>query len=394
MAIKCNELYNTYDINLIDGALSHCCKFETIELNVTEIKQLDYKYFSNNSETIKARTDLLQDIKTSRCKDCWELEAAGKISWRQHRGLSEDSSTDIIKLNLQTSSLCNQTCYYCTQTLSSSIARYGSWVSHTTGEIFSWGKEKIDPIINFDHVIQFVESIPESVKMLEFGLTGGEPFIVDNFNENIKTILQTFCSKDKDRSVQMTISTNTNVDVSNLLHFYEIIKELKTKYRLKVLITTSVENIEERAEYVRGGLVWSNFINNFNIHNASADLHSIRMTINPFSIVNITDFFKFFMPYNVNFNYNYPHQKFFRTEVLDNRFLPELIKLEDYIKGSSSEHRFINHNWYTHLKSNLNDDKINARTFRKAITNIDSIKNTNWRTFFPEYIEWFDNATD
>ena len=33
-AIKCNELYNTYDINLINGAMSHCCKFEIINLNV------------------------------------------------------------------------------------------------------------------------------------------------------------------------------------------------------------------------------------------------------------------------------------------------------------------------------------------------------------------------
>ena len=387
-AIKCNELYNSYDINLIDGAMSHCCKFETIPLNINEVKKLGFNYFSNNTETIKARTELSQGIKTTRCNDCWELEDAGKASWRTSRQIS----SDIVRLNLQTSSLCNQTCYYCTYTLSSSIARYGSWVKNDTGEIFSWIKEKIDPVINFEHIIQFVESIPESVKMLEFGLTGGEPFIVDNFNENIKTILQTFCGKDKDRSVQMTISTNTNVDVHNLLHFYEIIKELKYKYNLKLLITTSIENLEARAEYVRGGLVWSNFVDNFKIHNTNADQHNVRLTVNPFTIVNIVDFVKFFSSYNVRFDYNYPHQKFFRTEILDHSFLSELTKLEEYVKSNNLDHKFIRA-WYTKLKSNITDDKFNARIFRKAITNIDSIKNTNWRTVFPEYIEWFDNES-
>lgn len=387
-AIKCNELYNSYDINLINGAISHCCKFQPIPLNTIEIKELGFNYFSNNSETIKARTELNQGIKTARCNDCWELEDAGKASWRTSRQVSNS----IVRLNLQTNSLCNQTCYYCTPALSSSIARYGSWINDSNGEIFSRDKEKIEPIINFEHVIQFVESIPDSVNMLEIGITGGEPFIIENFNENIKLMIQVFCDKNSSRSVQLSISTNTNVDTGNLLYFYEIISELKCKYNLNILITSSIENLEDRAEYVRGGLVWSNFIDNFNIHNNKADFHNIRATINPFSIVNIVDFVKFFSSYNIKFDYNYPHQKFYRSDILDSRFLPELTKLEDYVKSAGIERKFQDSLlWYKNLY--LSDDKRNARLFRKAITNIDSIRNTNWRTVFPEYIEWFDNDT-
>ena len=166
----------------------------------------------------------------------------------------------------------------------------------------------------------------------------------------------------------------------------------KSKFNLNVSITTSIENLEERAEYVRGGLVWSNFVDNFNIHNAKADYHNIRLTVNPFSIVNIVDFVKFFSVYNINFDYNYPHQKFFRTEILDHSFLPELVNLEEYIKSNNLGHKFSN-DWYNKLKTNIADDKLNARVFRKAITNVDSIRNTNWRKVFPEYIEWFDNET-
>lgn len=368
--------------------MSHCCKFEIINLNVNEIKELGSNYFTNNSETVKARKELSQGIKTSRCKDCWELEDAGKSSWRTSRQIS----SDMVKLNLQLSSLCNQTCYYCTQTLSSSIARYGSWVRHDTGEIFSWGKEKIDPVINFDHIIQFVDSIPNSIKTLEIGLTGGEPLIIENFNEHVKLMIELFCSKDKHRSIKLAISTNTNVKINNLFYFYEIINELKSKFGIDIQITTSIENIEDRTEYVRGGLVWSNFVDNFNLHNAKADCHNIRLTVNPFSIVNIVDFVKFFSSYNIKFDYNYPHQKFFRTEILDHSFLSELTKLEEYVKSNNLDHKFIGQ-WYTKLKFNISDDKLNARIFRKTITNIDSIRNTNWRVVFPEYIEWFDNES-
>jgi hypothetical protein len=72
--------------------------------------------------------------------------------------------------------------------------------------------------------------------------------------------------------------------------------------------------------------------------------------------------------------------------------LPELVNLEEYIKSNNLGHKFSN-DWYNKLKTNIADDKLNARVFRKAITNVDSIRNTNWRKVFPEYIEWFDNET-
>ena len=157
------------------------------------------------------------------------------------------------------------------------------------------------------------------------------------------------------------------------------------------MIISSIENLEERAEYVRYGLKWDNFLENFRIHNKYAQEHLIRMTLNPFSIVNISDFFKYFYSkFKINkILYNYPFQKFWRINVLDQSFLSELKKLENYIIDND---RYVGHNWIKtlgdRLENNINDGKI----FRKAITNMDEIKGTNWRTVFPEYIEWFDNG--
>jgi organic radical activating enzyme len=384
--INCEELKKGYDINLITGALSHCCKFKSIELNVSEFQQLGFEYFSKNSETRQARLELDQGIQTSRCQDCWEYENKGKNSWRLS---TNNGFPHKVKLNLQISALCNQTCFYCSHTLSSSIAKYNKWVDHNSADIFTLEKKLTETIFNLEDIVKFVDSIEPEILVLGLGVTGGEPFIVDKFNESIEEIIKTFCGKYPNRVVELTISTNTNVKVDNLENFYEIINRLKTIYKLRLVIITSIENLEDRAEYVRGGLNWENFIANFKIHNkhSSFESHRIRMTINPFSIVNIVEFVKFFSAYNIQFDYNYPHQRFYRVNILDERFIPELVKLEEYIVSKKLK----NFKWYNNLKENITNDKSNADLFRKAITNIDSIKNTNWRSIFPEYIEWFDN---
>ena len=113
------------------------------------------------------------------------------------------------------------------------------------------------------------------------------------------------------------------------------------------------------------------------------------MTLNAFSVVNMVDFVKYFAKYNVRFIYNYVNQNFYRINILDNRFKSELIKVEDYIKSNNLDDKFENH-FYENLTTMIENDVSNANIFRKAITNMDSIKNTNWRTVFPEYINWFD----
>jgi len=383
--IKCSELTNSYDISLTTGSLSHCCKFKYISLDNSEISELKGSYFDLNKETLKARTDLSQGIQTPRCKDCWELEATGNESWRT----SHITDTSTIKLNLQISSLCNQSCFYCSQVLSSSIAKYKQWVHGETGDIFGWSNEKVDLAVNFEYIIQFVANLPENITTLILGLTGGEPFLVENFNDKIKELMSVFCKKSSNRRIELAISTNTNVNLENLKYFYDIINELKTKYNLTIEITSSIENLEERAEYVRGGLVWSNFVENFKLHNANADTHNVRMTVNPFTIVKIVDFVKFFSAYDMLLDYNYPYQKFFRIDVLDDSFKSELVELEEYLYLNALQNKFLG-KWFSKLKLNICDDKHNAELFKKAITNIDSIRNTNWRTVFPEYIEWFD----
>ena len=392
--IICSELENAYDVNLFTGSLSHCCKFEYIQPNKEEIDLLGYKYLDFNKETVKARQELAQGIQTSRCKDCWSYENNNQQSWRikQNKVQRVDK---FINLNLQISSLCNQSCFYCLPSLSSSIKKLNLWPDTTSGELIIYPEENQSKI-TLEHITDFVKNIPITTKRFDLSLTGGEPFIVDNFNESMKHIIEVFFAKDSNRTVVLCISTNTNVKLEKLESFYSMIRELKLKHnnRFTVRITSSLENLEERAEYVRGGLVWSNFLENFKIHNDNADHHEIRLTINPFTISKITDFFKYFSCYkNLEFLYNYPYQKFWRIEVLDDRFKKELVNLEEYIISNNLVNRFNPYPWYTELEKFIIDDKKNAQIFKQAISGIDVVRKTNWRNVFPEYIDWVDSIT-
>jgi len=395
--IICRELESSYDVNLFTSTLSHCCKFEYIRPNDEEIARLGHKYLDFNKETLKARQELAQGIQTKRCKDCWSYENNNQQSWRIKENKAKKHAGKSVNLNLQISALCNQTCFYCLPTLSSSINKFDSWINTITGKLDPIIAEQKKDKITMDHIIDFVKNLPVEVEYLNLSLTGGEPFIVDNFNENMVHTIEAFYMNNPNRVLTLIVSTNTNVHVGKLISFYEMIDLLKEKYknRFDIVITTSVENLEERAEYVRGGLVWSNFLENFKIHNAKADSHQIRLTINPFTIGKITDFFKYFSSYEkLNFNYNYPVQKFWRIEVLDDRFKKELVNLEEYIISNNLVNRFNPYPWYETLMPFIIDDKANARVFKQAIAGIDSVRKTNWRNVFPEYIDWVDGIKD
>jgi organic radical activating enzyme len=385
--IKCKSLDNFYDINLLNGQIIHCCKFKPIHINHAELKSLGHNYFDLNSETVKARQDLKNGIKTPACIDCWEYEEKNLTSFR-HVSNNDLSIHQRMNINLQISNLCNLACFYCDPNLSTSIMKYKFWIDGVTGDIIK-SRETIDNSITLTHINDYIENSSSNVNQLALSITGGEPFMVENFDQDVLMLAETFLSKNEKNYVDIIISTNS-ASHSGMIHkFYESIKKHKDAKKISIEVILSLENLEERAEYIRYGLKWGKFEENFKIHRDNADRIAVRMTLNAFSIVNMVDFIKYFSQYNVRFAYNYVNQNFYRMNILDERFKSELTKVEDYVRFNNLSNQFEG-NFLKDLKDHIQDDRVNADVFRKAITNIDSIRNTNWRTAFPEYIDWFD----
>jgi organic radical activating enzyme len=381
-------LTRNYDVNLINGFISHCCRFKPIKFVAEEFDQLGHSYIDNNSEIVRARQDLSRGVQTPRCQECWDDENKNILSWRL---IKQNYRHNEINMNLQLSALCNQSCYYCVPESSSTIAKYGSWINSKSAEVLSVPPYQNKLLIDFDTVTEFVKHIDKKFTVFQLSVSGGEPFLLDNFENELINLAEVFLAIDNNRKVAITISTNGNSKVDKIKYFYERINQLNLKDKIDVAVITSIENLEERAEYVRDGLDWKNFVENFKVHYSMADNLAVRLTVNPFTVVKITDFFKYFSAYeSVKFHYNYPFQNFLRMQVLDQRFLPELQSLEQYVVSKGISEKF-EAEFYKLLPLQLKNDRTNAVLFKKAVLNLDRIKNKNWRTVFPEYIDWFES---
>jgi organic radical activating enzyme len=391
-SIECALITNAYDVSLIDNKILHCCKYElAYEPKKIEMQKHGYKIFDNNKATVKARTEIANNIKTASCRDCWDYESKGQRSWRLIK--NQDRTADVarydasVKFNVQLSSLCNQSCMYCFPVLSSTIAQFGEWLDYETGDVIAVNKKTKEIAIEFSHIIDFIDNLPLEKQELILSITGGEPFIMNQFEENIERAIKAFVTKDKNRRLVLQLSTNGNSKEDVLLKFYDKIIPLQKEYKIRLEIGISLENIEERAEYVRQGLEWNVFLNNFNIHKRFANV-TIKPTFNVFSVVNAIDFIKFFVSQNIELVYGTVNQKYLRMNILNESFIPELIKVEDYIIQTQKQHLFREFNV---LKNFINNDIENAKIFKPSITNLDRIRKTDWTTVFPEYQQWFDN---
>jgi len=392
MSLYCSELDGSLDVNLFEGSIAPCCKLDQdIKVEKKEVELLGQRVFFDHKQLKQIKKDLNNNIKNVRCQICWDAEEKNQISWRLDKNQTNKANT--YRLNIQYSNLCNHSCFYCLPRLSSSIMTYKQWINPGTGELEDIVKDHKLQVISQNILKQYVGDLPKKITTLDLSFTGGEPLIVNNFIELMEELVEVFCKRDANRIVDIGISTNTNVQIKYLEKFYSSIDSLKSKYKVNVHIITSIENIEDRAEYVRDGLDWGNFIKNFDVHSSSADTHNIKMTLNTFSVVNITDFFKYFSKYNVCVVYNFVNQRFWRMDILDMSFNSEIYKLAEYIETSNLQRMFGNSLWYKKLPNNIIDDKVNAKVFKSAITSMDQIKNKNWRVVFPEYVEWFDNIS-
>lgn len=391
-SIECALITNSYDVSLIDNTISHCCKYRLAhEPNIWEMKKHGYKIFDANNTTVRSRTEIANNIKTQSCRDCWDYESKGQQSWRLIKNQDREQDPAYydasVQFNIQLSSLCNQSCMYCVPVLSSTIAQFGEWIDFNSGNVMSSYKQSKEILINFSHIIDYIGSLPLNKNRLVLSITGGEPFIMNQFEENIEQVVKAFVTKDKSRRLVLQLSTNGNSKEEVLLNFYDRIAKLQKEHNIRVEIGLSLENLEERAEYVRQGMKWNVFLNSFNIHKKYANV-TIKPTFNVFSVVNCTDFIKFFVSQNIEIVYGTVNQSFFRMNILDQSFIPELQRVEEYIIQSGKEYYFREFNV---LKDFITNDKPNAEIFKTTITNLDRIRKTDWRLVFPEYQQWYDN---
>jgi MoaA/NifB/PqqE/SkfB family radical SAM enzyme len=264
------------------GKCKVCClSYETIP--DIDLKKNTLTEAFNSSYMVKLRQSFLNGEKPSNCNRCWDEEAAGRKSKRQHT-LDKMKHVDIsesklVFLDLKLGNICNLKCRIC-----------GSFSSS------KWAQEEIDIYPDNKTARQnlidgrwpreaeaFWTDLTEllaNTKYFEF--TGGEPFLIDEHF----TLLEIAVEMGYASEIEIHYNTNTTALPKRGLELWPHFK--------RVEIALSIDDLGPRFEYQRYGANWQTALANLQKFRELRDNNSnitlqLCITLNVFNIWNMND---------------------------------------------------------------------------------------------------------
>jgi len=181
----------------------------------------------------------------------YETRWFSKFNW------NENSPTEVFRVELRFSNLCNMKCRMCDETSSS-----------------EWAKEKLEHNMEFlpinksmDRTESIIRTKYESVEGLKqvvmdskvfnkVCFTGGEPLLIKEYYEFLDFLI------DNNMSHRVQLELYTNCSVYNPLFIDRIMKFQSVEFIM------SIDGVGKTAEYIRAGTDWSKVEKNIRLFNA------------------------------------------------------------------------------------------------------------------------------
>jgi sulfatase maturation enzyme AslB (radical SAM superfamily) len=239
----------------IDSA-SVCC------VNKTRIK-VSPKEFRNSKHVKQLQDDFLLGHKPPSCVSCWQAEATGVQSIRQHfikNSIAVDNNYN--HMELRASNLCNFKCIMCKKEDSSEIAKEVRSINDT----------------NWAEVLEIAKNLKTLI------LTGGEPMLIKRYYELLDYL---------DKNVRLIIFTNCSVYNPKFIEKMLSLNNVKLKL--------SLDGVEETAEFQRKNTVWSTVKNNAIAFSKLPMDVEVHITITKHNIIDIERLVDFILELH-NFN--------------------------------------------------------------------------------------------
>jgi organic radical activating enzyme len=227
----------------VDGGISTCCaggiKFGNINTDTIE-SALSHKKLKEIRTMMKAG-----GIPEEYCKSCIHA-SKNKISSERdwHNSLNEDFDVELandeyqfpVIFDARWNNTCNSTCTYCSPFFSS------KWASLLANKESKPVKDHKDKIKLF-----FSEN---SDRLKTVAMVGGEPLLM-NENADLLDLIP--------NTVKIDVISNFSTDITKSKVFEKLLKRRKVNWHI------SLENVEERYEYVRQGSQWQQLLDNIKI---------------------------------------------------------------------------------------------------------------------------------
>lgn len=356
-----------------DGHLKPCCKFSPTEIPKFNIKDGIDGY--KNSEWLKKlQNEFIKGEKPKGCDRCWTEEAAGITSKRQmdYKEYKKEfdnvnlDNPDLINIELAFGNLCNLACRICSPEASSRWASEKKKEDGKNYPIWDWFK-------NSNVMNDFYDKTKNAVSI---GIAGGEPLLLEN-NEHFEYIKK-FIKTKKSYNLHLHYTTNgTNYPKDNHIAIWQHFKTVN--------IQLSIDGIGKQYEYnrwpARWDIVYDNIKKYQKLSKSNSNIRlSIAHSISAFTIPYADQFFKWCIRENlpapwmglVSFPSYYNPSVFPRevceqiSSILDQSTIKEVRKLKDYLQYDNSQH---------------------FNQFLSVTRQLDTIRNQNFQTTFPELAE-------
>lgn len=386
-ATSCQLKWNWSTIFLNTGTTRSCCRTGESELTAE-----NFKDFHNTPIKLADRTSMLKGEWPERsCGYCKDIEAVGGASDRTRHLTIPSLVPDELYTNptairidptiveVYFSNACNLGCVYCSAQLSSTIeAEDRKFGTLTTENHFK------------DLVPYFWEWFATGFsKVKRLHILGGEPLYQKEFDKLLDMIDQ-YPNPD----CELNIVTNLMVSTERLQAYVDRFKELLVARKLKrVDITCSIDCAGPEQEYVRYGLNWSQWEENFELLMKHRWLYlTINQTISALTIKTMPEFLIKFAKWRENrkighwFSGIYPDPSYMKAEIFgDLEFAEDAEKVLQLLPRLTEEDR-VAYDYMAGIFAQILAAPPNYNEIAKLIVFLDEKdrrRGTNWPELFP-----------
>ena len=295
----CNRKFDFIQINLHDGVTQSCCHLAKEDRpKLSDVKQVG---FFNYPEIVADREKLLTGQQPAGCAGCWELESQGLTSLRQHKKYNiapevmPPASGAVPKtVNLVLGNKCLLTCVYCCKKYSHKWA--ADLMIHGPYELSDKNRDRVTlsqhdrVVLNNKHrqasyaqlaFANIREWVAASALPITFSLSGGEPFLYDEFD----TVLTSLEGQD------VTISTGLGVPAAVL---ESCCRSIARHNFASFCVVISAETTGKIFEFVRYGNRFSEFLENIKVLEQFGITYSFNGVISNITAFGLLDFIDMF----------------------------------------------------------------------------------------------------
>lgn len=252
--------------------------------------------FYNNDFKRAAQDKMLNGERPSDCNYCWKLEERKVTSDREYKSLAYNSHLPYENysdrrfnfkprvLELAFQNTCNLACAYCSPSFSTEwindIKKNGIYLGILTDkkEHYSRGIDKVKPV-DMNLFWEWFEGVAPELESLR--ITGGEPLLHEDTFKTFEKML-TF-----NPNVEFVIHTNLCQKPTVINRFINSVNKFP-----RVRINVSNESAGSVAEFIRDGMIYSEWLGNVEklVTETKADV-SISTTITAMSLISLDELF-------------------------------------------------------------------------------------------------------